>query len=230
MKRSTKVISIILSILVIALGYIAFTQRENIRVLLTLGTHSPEEFEEMLEENEEARREALAGISVREFTKEEIEAIKKGEISEEKALELITEAPASNGRSDHENSKATQSPSPKPQRDYDAELSGLIGQIYVLDATYSGKIESLLSNAIAEYKSLPPEMHTDTHKWSIGVKYLGIASAMESSSDAQMASILNQIESILVASGKDLSLVQQISSTYKNKKILTKNYYLSLYS
>ncbi|MDD4511317.1 MAG: hypothetical protein PHY23_10495, partial [Oscillospiraceae bacterium] len=75
MKRSTKVISIILSVLVIALGYIAFTQRENIRVLLTLGTHSPEEIEGMLEENEEARREALAGISVREFTKEEIEAI-----------------------------------------------------------------------------------------------------------------------------------------------------------
>lgn len=191
--------------------------------------HSTGEIEEMLQENEETRKEALAGIEVRELTEEEIEAIKKGELSNDKALMLITGASDSNGRYPNQNTKPKQSPSPKPQRDYDAELSELIGQIYVLDATYSGKIESLLSSAIAEYKSLPPEMHTNTSKWDIGVKYLGVATAMESSCDAQMASILNEIESVLVASGKDLSLVQEINSAYKSKKILTKDYYLSLY-
>lgn len=232
MKRSTKVFSSIIAVFIVVVGLIAVLQWDNIRAIYVAKTHTREEIEEMFEKSSELRNEAVANLDVRELTDDEREAIKNGELGSDEALKRILETKkntSSLGEADDSNGHVTSTVS-APERDYDVELAKLIGQVYILEASFSGALENLVSGAIAEYKALPPEQHTDSTKWNIGIKYLGTATSMEASCDQQMATILSQIEGVLIASGGDMGLLDQIKSSYSNEKILKKNYYLSLYS
>lgn len=228
MKRAKKIIIAIVCLLVAVVAVVAFSQWDNIKALSSIGKHSTEEIEQMLEENTDKRNALLSDITIRELTSEEKLAVQKGELSEAEAIKLITEEKAKNTANLEGHNENTAAPEDK--RDYDAELSELIGQIYVLEATFSGAVAGLLNSAIAEYKSLPEEMRKNSKKFEIGFKYLGVATSMEASCDSQMASILSKIESVLVASGKDTALIGEIKSAYQSEKVLTKDYYLSLYS
>lgn len=233
MKKAKKVIIAIVCILVVFVAVVAFLQWENIKVLSSIGKYSTKEIEQMLADNTEKKKAALNEINIREFTADEKLAVQKGELSQAEAIKLITEGKAQ--AEDNQNTanligNNVNTVNSKPERDYEAELSELIGEIYVLEATFSGAVDGLINSAISEYQSLPPEMHTNAKKLEIGLKYLGVANSMESSCDSQMSSLLSKIESNLMASGKDTALLGEIKNAYHNEKSLTKNYYLSLYS
>lgn len=231
MKRASKVILSIITVLIVVVGLFAVLQWDNIKAIYVAKTHTRAEIEEMLEESSSLARETVSELDVRELTDEEREAIKNGELGNAEALQriLATENNASPAETDNSFDESSTTGS-APKRDYDAELAALIGQVYVLEASFSGSIDNLVNSAISEYKALPSEQHTDANKFSIGLKYLRIAGSMESSCDQQMATILSQIESVLVASGGDMKLLDEIKSAYANEKILKKDYYLSLYS
>ena len=232
MKSSKKVILSIVAILVVAVGLITVLQWDNIEAIYVAKTHTREEIEEMFDKNAVIRKEAVSGLNVRELTDGEREAIKNGELNSSQALKRIleTEENSSSLESVDDADGDDSSKGSLHERDYDAELAELIGKAYVLEASFSGSIDNLVSSAIAEYKALPAEQHTDANKFSIGLRYLGTAGSMESSCDQQMATILSQIESVLVVSGGDMKLLDEIKSAYANEKILKKDYYLSLYS
>ena len=225
MKKANKFIFCIIAVLVVVIGIVTIFQWDNIEAIYLVKTRSDEEIEKMFNISSAQRKEAVSGLPVRELTEEEQENIKCGKLSTEDALNRIVNI-GTNGATSESNPTTQQA----SEKDYEAELADLIGQIYVLEATYSGAVDNLISSAIAEYKALPPEQHTDTNKWNIGAKYLGTATSMEATCDQQMATILSQIESVLVKSGKDVSLVNKIKSAYQSEKIYKKNYYLSLYS
>ncbi len=226
MKRGTKVLLSIFAVMIVAVGILSVYQWDNIKAIYIAKTHTKEEIEEMFQQSSQSAKTAVSNLEVRELTDEEREAIKSGELGSAEALNRILDN-ENNAAATEENDSSNDS---ERERDYDAELAELIGQVYVLEASFSGSLDNLVSSAIAEYKALPAEQHTDTNKWNIGLRYLGIATSMEASCDQQMATILSQIESILVASGGDMKLLDEIKSAYANEKILKKNYYLSLYS
>ncbi len=236
MNRATKAILIIIAILVAIAGIVTFFQRDNIKALYYSKNSSLPTIEKQLRENSSQQDNAVSGFAVRKLTDEEKQEIKDGILDSTDALNRIVEAKANEETTktkiEADGVKSNESPLPSvsPKNDYDAQLAGLIGQIYVLEATYSGAVENLLSSAVDEYKALPPEQHTSKNKVSIGAKYLGIATSMESKCDQQMAAILNDIESVLISSGKDLSLLSRIKNAYESEKTLKKEYYLSLYS
>lgn len=219
MKLSTKIVLSIVGALVIIIGLFSIYQFDNIKALYLSKNLSIQETEQKLQENSELRKRAVEGIPVRELTEDECQAIKNGELSNTEALDRIVESSKTDGKLNVQQ-----------KQNYEEELAELIGQIYVLEATFSGAVDGLVSSAIAEYKALPPEEHTENNKWEIGLKYLGQASSMESSCDQHMATILGQMESVLIKSGGDLNLINQIQGAYKNEKTLKKNYYLSLYA
>jgi len=232
MKRSKKIFFSIIAILIVIVGLIAVLQWDNIEAIYVAKTHTKEELKEMSDNNSESRTATVAGLPVRQLTDDERDAIKSGELESSEALKRILETQESTVSSETSNYSdgndvATISGSGV---DYNVELARLVGQVYVLEATYSGSLENLVSSAIAEYKALPADQRTKANKWNIGVKYLSTAASMEASCDSQMATILSQIESVLLASGGDMKLLGQIKSAYANEKILKKEYYLSLYS
>ena len=222
MKLAKKVILCIVGILVVIVGVVTIHQFDNLKVLYQSRNLTLEEAEANLQKNLELRKKAVEGIEVRELTEDERQALKSGDLNSTELLERITNSTTTGvGNGD---------PNVTKEQDYDAELAELIGQIYILEASFSGAVDGLINSAISEYQSLPPEMHTNAKKWEIGLKYLGVASSMEGSCDSQMASLLSKIESNLMASGKDTALLGDIKNAYQNEKTLTKNYYLSLYS
>ena len=231
MKRSTKIVLSIISVLIVVCGIIAIYQWDNLEAIYIAKTHTQEEIQEMIDKNRDFRKQVLPDLGVRELTDEESAAIKNGDLSNGEALNKILETekplPTNQATAPSGNDSAAVS---SPARDYSAELANLIGQVYVLEASFSGALDNLVSSAIAEYKALPIERHTERSKWDIGLKYLGAASSMEASCDQQMATILCEIESVLIASGGNTELIDQIKSAYKNEKILKKDYYLSMYS
>lgn len=225
-------------------------------VLTSVGKYSTEEIQVMMLENAHARSTAVAELQVRMLTEEEKQAIRSGELSEEDALALITggtvptasepDLPAQepfpsasdgtppSGQAPPQGQVGvaahSEPPSTAPDADSAGELARLVGELYVLEASYSGKLEALLDSAIAEYVSLPPEKHTLTSKLDIGLRYVGVATAMEQRCDEQVATLLSEIERVLVAAGQDTALVGEIKTAYQNEKTLMKDYYLSLYT
>jgi len=229
MKRCTKISLKIISFLIVVSVIIAIYQWDNIEAIYISKTHSPEEIQVMIDKNAEIGNEIIPGLAVRELTDDEKEAIKNGELSSNEALEKILE-PENINSQPIETGVYDKPTVLEPERDYSAELASLIGQVYVLEASFSGALDNLVISAISEYNALPIEKHTSTSKWAIGLKYLGEATSMEASCDQQMATILSQIESVLIASKGNMALLDEIKSAYRNEKILKKNYYLSMYS
>lgn len=242
LKRGGTVAICILCVLTVVAGILVYRQWDNIMVLSSVGKHTTAEIEEMMAENTEARSAAVADIQVRELTEDEKRAVQSGELSEADVLERITGIPASPAP-DTDAAPQT-SPTPRAdastppngttdesaEEDHTAELARLVGQIYVLEANFTGQLDNLLDSAIAEYRSLPPEMHNLSNQLSIGTRYLGVATALEKRCDEQMATLLSQIERTLIASGQGTELVGEIKSAYQKEKALTKDYYLSLYT
>ncbi len=113
------------------------------------------------------------------------------------------------------------------QQTYDAELAGMVGEIYVLRASFTGQLDGLLQQAKEEYISLP-EAERDKQKGKLASKYLSMAGSLESSCDAQMEDILSRIEAHLKKTGGDTALVKEIRKAYENEKALKKSYYMSL--
>lgn len=114
-------------------------------------------------------------------------------------------------------------------QNYDAELAAMVGEIYVLRASFVGQLDGLLQQAKAEYSALSPEQR-EKQKSSLTSKYIGLAGNLESSCDSQMESILSRIQKHLKETGGDTSLVKEIRKVYENEKALKKSYYMSMMS
>lgn len=248
MKKGVKIFLAILVVLILAVGIFAFLQRDNIRAYVLSQNSSQEDIQQMLNDNESNRDAAVKKYNIRELTDSEKQSIANGTLSTSDAIDLVTGSSSSNdpnssGTSDSSSdsqSTATPKPSNSPEKttsqyeisqsDADAQISTLIGRIYALEASFSGRLDSMLSSAIGEYKALPESERTDSNKISIVSKYIGQAGAMESACDSEMASILSEMEKILTKSGQSLDLIQQINSSYQSEKSLKKAYYISLYT
>lgn len=235
-KRYRKVFLSIIAILIVIIGIVLVFQWDNIKTIYIAATYTKKQIAVMTENNNQLRDEAVSGLPVRQLTDEEKKDIKNGEISSDQALKnILSSKPEekdndTGGNSNSSSSSGVSTSQPPDKTDYNYELANLVGQIYILDAKYSGEVDNLVNSAIAEYKALPADQHTQKSKEKIGLKYLGKANSMEKTCDQQMATIMNQIESVLVKSGGDLSLVDKIKSSYESEKIAKKQYYLAQYS
>lgn len=114
-------------------------------------------------------------------------------------------------------------------QNYDAELAAMVGEIYVLRASFVGQLDGLLQQAKAEYSALSPEQR-EKQKSSLTSKYIGLAGSLESSCDSQMEAILSRIQKHLKETGGDTSLIKEIRKVYENEKALKKSYYMSMMS
>ena len=114
-------------------------------------------------------------------------------------------------------------------QNYDAELAAMVGEIYVLRASFVGQLDGLLQQAKAEYSALSPEQR-EKQKSSLTSKYIGLAGNLESSCDSQMEAILSRIQKHLKETGGDTSLIKEIRKVYENEKALKKSYYMSMMS
>ena len=216
MKKKKTVILIILAVIIAGLGALIYWQWNNIEALRYFATYSEEERQNKLDENEKAISDILdgmSGIDISRLSDEAVKMLQNGELTEEEAIAIITNKTTLD---EIKSGKATLS-------NNSSNLETLIAKIYVLRSTYVGKLDSLVSQAYGEYKA-------GGDSDAIVDKYIGIASGMEGECDGQIESLLSQIKTELEKTGGDMSLINQIRTTYKNEKSIKKGDLLSKYS
>ena len=121
-----------------------------------------------------------------------------------------------------EQSAASSSKAPVEEKQQEAaceaEVKALIQQTYALKAIAEKGLNSSISAAKAEYKTLPAEQQTKTKKIMICLSKTGELTSLQSYCDKEMGRIVSQLRTVLKENGQSTELADQVMSTYKAEK------------
>lgn len=239
MKRFKRICGAIGIIFVVLITSLTIWQRENIKATFNMVRYSKEELATNIEESKKVVEEAVKAYNIpiaRDFTLEEEEQIRRGEITPEEAIKhLLKENTASSLDRSLEQDKAEQEgqvkEEVKEQGKEENQVEDIVAtytaQMYILKAQYLGLLGGVESSAIAQFKALPKEKRTMSEISKIVSSHVGQGTKLESQCDSEVSSLLNSLEAELQAIGGDTDIVQIMRSAYQSEKSAKKSYYLS---
>ena len=108
-------------------------------------------------------------------------------------------------------------------QDAEAELRQLVATMYVLQATYEGKLEAIVQEAIDEYTA---GEHTSENRTKIVYSKYDALTKLEKECDQKVADIVARMRELLKATGQSESLADEVQKTYEEEKSLKKAYYI----
>ena len=215
-----KALLIILIILIVGAVCLFVWQKENINAVYEGLNQSDEDIQQQITDSKktvEAELEQYNVQGLRDFTFEEEEAIRKGQITVEEAVEkIISESNQALSEKSGDNSSQSGNDSAAIISDYTVKL-------YALKATYLGQIGNLIDQAKADYKN-------GASASTLMSSYLGKAASLEGEADSKVEALLSELKGKLEEVGADTSIINTMRSSYENEKSLKKSYYLSLFN
>ena len=224
-----KVLFGVLGVLVIVLGILIVWQRNNIHAVQMAMTMDQESIEQKLEENEQTLKQAMQQYQLQDYTfsTEEIAALVNGDMTSEEAIAKLTSG-SSDANPNDLSSPSTSQPSdanlePDSPVTTQDQIQQQVAKMYVLQATFEGKLEQIVQQAIAEYSANAGEIS----KQEIVSKHLDEISALENECDAQVDTVIAALKPLLKETGQNNDLINQIQQTYSNEKSLKKAYYMN---
>ena len=233
-KTARTVLLIVLAVLVLAVGLLAWRFRKEIQAFAISRQYSTAELEGQLADNDQTIRDAVeasSDVTVRAPTEEEREALRDGSLSQEELIGRLTSESAA-GSSDSapetaapEEQPAEQAPAEPPE--YQKQLSALIAQVYVLREEYLAALDNMETSAKADYRALSDSQRTAEKLASLVSDYIGRATRLEKECDGKMDAIIAQMETLIQANNGDMSLTDTVFNTYVNEKSLKKAWYMS---
>ena len=244
MKTGWKVFLIILAILILIGGGLVIWQWKTIQLLTNSTKYSAEEIETQLQQHQESLRQAveeIPDVTIRDITQEERDALREGTMSREELISRIT-APAESGNDavpsgsgDGETSSGSENSSAAGDSEtsadnsdaYEAQLSALIGESYVLREEYTMELEAIEARAISEYKGFTAEQKKKTALLSWASGYLDEVTGLEKECDAKMNDLIDRISKVIKDNNGDESLIDTLRSAYQDEKQLKKSYYVA---
>lgn len=238
-KTARTVLLIVLAVLVLAVGLLAWRFRKEIQAFTISRQYSTAELENQLADNDQTIRdvvEASSDVTVRAPTDEEREALRDGSLSQEELIGRLTDdndpldAPTSSSESAPETAAPEEQPAeqaPAEPSEYQKQLSALIAQVYVLREEYLAALDSMENSAKADYKALSGSQRTAARLASLVSDYLGRATRLEKECDGKMDTIIAQMETLIQANNGDMGLTDTVFNTYVNEKSLKKAWYMS---
>lgn len=217
-------------IIIVIIAVVAFTQRNNISAVITGASSSEEDIQQQITDNKKEVEQELENYNInglRDFTFEEEEAIRKGELTVDDAIaNIMAESNAASQQTGGQGSTA-QAGSQQSGDNAKAQASAIVSEytvrLYGLKAHYLGQIGNLINQAKTDHNN---GMGTG----ALMSKYLGRAASLESEADSQVDSLLSELKGRLNAIGADTSIVSTMKSSYESEKSLKKSYYLSLFN
>lgn len=233
-KTARTVLLIVLAVLVLAVGLLAWRFRKEIQAFAISRQYSTAELEGQLADNDQTIRDAVeasSDVTVRAPTDEEREALRDGSLTQEELIGRLTGESAA-GSSDSapetaapEEQPAEQAPAEPPE--YQKQLSALIAQVYVLREEYLAALDNMETSAKADYRALSDSQRTAGKLASLVSDYIGRATRLEKECDGKMDAIIAQMETLIQANNGDMSLTDTVFNTYVNEKSLKKAWYMS---
>ncbi|MCD7905603.1 MAG: hypothetical protein LUG24_08585 [Clostridiales bacterium] len=243
-----RIILIFFIVLIILAAVIFIWQKDNILSAYKGITASAEDIASEIADSKAVVNEVLAEYDtpvLRNFTLEEEEKIRRGELTVDEALALIlneseaesgdetsgltggsAESGGSSGLSGDENNGSV-SGSEASLVDQNALVGNAVKKLYSLKAYYIGRLGSLESEMKSEYIALPADQRGTGAVSSIVSSHMGEVTSLESECDSQVSVLLSQLKSDLESIGADTSIVSTLDTQYQNEKNLRKSYYVS---
>lgn len=152
----------------------------------------------------------------------EAQGIAAGEQPARTEFEAAASSEPEDSASGTEQSAASSSETPAEKKQQEAaceaEVKALIQQTYALKAIAEKGLNSSISAAKAEYKTLPAEQQTKTKKIMICLSKTGELTSLQSYCDKEMGRIVSQLRTVLKENGQSTELADQVMSAYKAEK------------
>ena len=224
-----KILFGVLGVLIIVLGILIVWQRNNIHAVQMAMTMDRESIEQKLEENEQTLKQTMQQYHLQDyaFSTEEIAALANGDMTSEEAIAKLTSGTSDSNLDDPSSSSTSQPSNANPEPDSSAtaqdQIQQQVAKMYVLQATFEGKLEQIVQQAIAEYSANAGEVS----KQEIVSKHLDEISFLENECDAQVNTVIATLKPLLKETGQNNDLINKIQQTYSNEKSLKKAYYMN---
>ncbi|MEI3163478.1 MAG: hypothetical protein V8S74_08845 [Lachnospirales bacterium] len=207
-------------------------QRENITAVVDATKYSDEDIQQQISDSKKTVESELEQYDVkglRDFTFEEEEAIRKGQMTVDEAVSKILSESNVEASDNQNNGSATSDKNngstgtQSKNSDSSAIISDYAVKLYTLKATYLGEIGNLIDQAKADLKN-------GSGAKELMSNYLSKAASLESEADSKVDALLSELKGKLEAIGADTSVVDTMKSSYESEKTLKKSYYISLYN
>ena len=196
-----------------------------------------EKAEKMLREGKLSKEDAVLIITGRAQTEDfdvevdvtgsaEVSGVSENEAAGDKTVQNASDQADSTPETNVSNGESTGGQSqPASEQEKPSELESLVAQIYILRSDFSGQLDSLVSQAKAEYIA-----NKGKNKAGIAGKYLRKATDLEALCDSQMEETLSKIDVEIKRTGGDTEIVSEIRSAYENEKSIKKADLLAKYN
>lgn len=221
MKRGAKITLGIVGVLAVAGAAVAAWQWNNLSALRYGLTLDQDNLDQRLEENQAALNQAMDEYQIEEysFSAEEMAQLADGTMTAQEAAQKLLD-PETVQQPDAAPETPAESVSPEQ------EIKELVATMYVLQATYLGKLDAVVQSAIDEY--LAGEQ-TSENRTRVVYSKIGELTAMEKTCDSEVAEVVSRLRELLKATGQEDTLASQIESAYQDEKSLKKAYYLNAF-
>ena len=253
MKKAGKIALAVAGVVLVAGAVTVAVQWNNIKAVAHIMTMDTGTLSQRAEENRKTLDKAMEDYQIPSYTfsEEEMSQLASGELSEEEAAARILgenggtaePEPSQSGAPSQEPSPSqstppSQSPSASQSaqpaqsadqggetsaQDAEAELRQLVATMYVLQATYEGKLEAIVQEAIDEYTA---GEHTSENRTRIVYSKYDALTKLEQECDQKVADIVSRMRELLKATGQSESLADDVQRTYEEEKSLKKAYYI----
>lgn len=233
-KNKHWIVLLSLALVLIVLGVLAWHQRNNLRALAEAGKYNSDELQSQMELNRQELQnviDALEGVTVREPTAEEKEALQSGSMTAEELADALTKPNPQRPLQDPQTqlpdmSEAEPSQTEQPQSEYERQLSLLLAEAYVMREQYTTELDEMAQKAVAEYRNgIRHKSNSEKLDWAGA--YLTQAGELEQESDARMDDLVIRLRKLLKENGQPLDLLEQVVDAYASEKSLKKAYYIS---
>lgn len=214
MKRKTAFWLILLAVLLALIGLLIWWQWNNITALRYAALYTAEQKQELIRQTDEVMKEVgktFSGVNFDLLPEEAKEQLAKGELEEDTAVAILT---GQLSWEEYQQSKDASGFAPvysKPSR-----VDDIIAKIYVLRASYTGKIDGLVGQALSDYRARKGT------KSELISRYVSMGYALEGECDGQMEALLSELQEELERTGGDTDLISKIRSAYRTEKSLKK--------
>ena len=252
MKKAGKIALAVVGVVLVAGAITVAVQWNNIKAVAYMMTMDTDTLDTRAEENRKTLEKAMEDYKIPTYTfsQEEMTQLASGELSEEDAAALLLGESGTDGAetgSEAETPDASQSgtPSQSPSasqsqssaqpsqstapggdtstQEAEEELRQLVATMYVLQATYEGKLEAIVQEAIDEYTA---GEHTSENRTKIVYSKYEALTALEKECDQKVADIVSRMRELLKSTGQSESLADEVQKTYEEEKSLKKAYYI----
>ena len=220
MKKLFKTVLVICLCIVLLAGILTVWQWNNIKAFFLSVKYSSEEIDMFHKENEQKIDEILSDLTqgnLQTLTDEEKELLLSGNLTGEEALAIIKNT--AGAKTDTKNNG-----------EYNDRVYDLVAQIYLLRSRFTGELANLEAEALSVKKNTPAKERTISKRLMYIESYTGRAVALEQQCDAEMESIINQIDAELEKTSSSKDLILEIRAVYASEKEIKKSQLLSKYS